>query len=124
MSEKLPENEHEKFQKSVEVGFELQRQDAEDSERGPIVRRMRAIVEKARENYEDNVGFLNDLASFRESWNDHFTVAGARRYRLYHLMTGSSPLGSAIFFDAEGEWSIAKKVQELAEKHTIRTEEV
>ncbi len=124
MGEKPPEDKYKESQRRNDIGFELVEQDKADPERGPIVWQVRAILEKARADYQGNIGFFNDLESFRESFNDHFTVAGARRYRLYHLMSGSLPRGSADLFDAEGELSIAEKIKSLAEKHDIRVEEV
>lgn len=103
----------------MELGFELQKQDNEDPERGPIVRQVRALVSAAYRNHRDENSPYNELSSFQRSFAEHFGRTEAQRYRLYHVIIGSTPPGNADLFDAEGEWSIAQVMQGLAEKYRV-----
>ena len=119
MSEGLPEKKYEEFQRQMNAGFELQRQDNDDSKRGPIVRQVRALVRAAYKNHTDENSPYNELSSFQSAFAEHFGKTEAQRYRLYHVIIGSTPPGNADLFDAEGEWSIAEAMQNLAEKYRI-----
>lgn len=110
------------FRQDSAAGLELQRQDKEDPKRGPIVRQVRAVHEEAYRHYEKKGTIFDDFDSFEKSFAGHFGQKEAWRYRLYHLITGSTPPGTADLFDAEGEWSIAAKMRELAEKYHVDIE--
>jgi len=118
MSEGLP-GKYEEFQRQMNAGFELQKQDSEDPERGPIVRQVRALVSAAYKNYKDSNSPYSELSSFQNAFVEHFGRAEAQRYRLYHVIIGSTPPGNADLFDAEGDWSIAGAMQNLVEKYHI-----
>ena len=124
MSEGLPEDKYKEFNQLMEGGFELQKQDSEDPERGPVVREMHAIVEAIYKNHRDNIPPYEDLSSFQHAFLEHFGRAEAQRYRLYHLIIGSSPPGDSDLFDADGEWSIAEAMRKLVEKYHISTEKI
>ena len=124
MSEGLPEKKYEELERQTNLGLELQRQDAEDPERGPIVRQVRAVFAAAYKSYKDKNSPYKDLSLFQNSFVDHFGAAEAHRYRLYHLIIGSTPPGNTDLFDAEGEWSIAEAMQKLAEKYHLESENV
>ena len=119
MSEGLPENKYEEFQQEMNAGLELQKKDLEDSERGPIVRRVRALILAAYEGHKDSNSPYQELSSFQHAFIEHFGRIEAQRYRLYHVMISSTPPGNADLFDAEGEWSIAEAMRNLAEKYHI-----
>lgn len=119
MSEGPPENRYEKFQQEMNAGFELQKQDNEDPEHGPVVRQVRALVSAAYKNHRDINSPYSELSSFQSAFAEHFGRTEAQRYRLYHVIIGSTPPGNADLFDAEGEWSIAQAMQGLAEKYRV-----
>lgn len=119
MSEGLPEKKYEEFERQMNAGFELQKQDNEDPRRGPIVRQVRALVRAAYKNHRDENSPYNELGLFQKSFVEHFGKTEAQRYRLYHVIIGSTPPGNADLFDAEREWSIAEAMQHLAEKYRI-----
>lgn len=120
MNEGLSKNQYEEFQRQMNAGFELQKQDNEDPERGPVVRQVRAVRDAAYKNYRDEKSTLYpELSAFQKSFAEHFGKPEAQRYRLYHIIIGSTPSGNSDLFDAEGEWSIAAAMQKLAEKHHI-----
>ncbi|MBI2409531.1 hypothetical protein HYV30_00630 [Candidatus Kaiserbacteria bacterium] len=114
-----PPNENAEERRLVQAGLELQRQDKEDPERAPIVRIAHKV---AMEVYRGNEALLRDIESFRRDFLEHFGKSEGQKYRLYHALSGSTPLGSAIYFDAEGEWSIEAKARELAERYHIDIE--
>lgn len=121
MSEGLPEKKYEEFERQMNAGFELQKQDSEDPERGPIVRQTRALVSAAYKNYGNEKSTLYpELNAFQKSFAEHFGRAEAQRYRLYHVIIGSTPSGNSDLFDAEGEWSIAAAMQKLAENYDVK----
>lgn len=119
MSEGPPENIYEKFQQEMNAGLELQKKDTEDPDRGPIVRRVRALILAAYKNHKDSDSPYHELSSFQHAFIEHFGRNEAQRYRLYHVIIGSTPPGNADLFDAEGEWSIADAMQNLAEKYRV-----
>lgn len=123
MSEKSPEDKYAEFNRQMNAGLELQKQDDEDAERGPIVRQVRAVVTEAYKNHRDENSAYDELRSFQDSFAEHFGRIEAQRYRLYHVIIGSTPSGSADLFDAEGEWSIVSEMRKLAEKYNIPLEE-
>lgn len=71
---------------------------------------------------EENPELHDELHAFLSAFAVYMSEAvagGAGRYRLYHALVGSTPPGVAESFDAEGEWSLASKVTELAEKYHL-----
>ncbi len=125
MSERLPGEKEDKMLQILEevrrnrdAGLELQRKDNEDPERGPIVQQVRAVMSAANKNYSENP-LYNELLSFQKSFLEHFGKSEAQSYRLFHASLGSTPPGNADLFDAEGEWSIAQAMQNLAEKYRV-----
>lgn len=131
MSEKNPatsndallESRLKEFREQMAAGQELQRQDKEDPVRGPIVRSVRQFVlEASKRSMEENSPYT-ELASFRNAFMEHFGNDTARRYRLFHVIIGSTPPATSDLFDAEGEWSIATKMDELAQKYQISEED-
>lgn len=106
------------------AGFKLMEEDKADLERGPIVRLVHAVFHAAYEKYGDKDSPFGDLSLFQKSFVTHFGDTEALQYRLYHLIIGSSPPGNTNLFDAEGEWSIAEKMRELAKKYHIDIEKV
>ncbi len=120
MSEGLQKNQYEELQRQMNAGFELQKQDNEDPERGPIVQQVRAVQNAAYKNFGNEESTLYpEFQEFQKSFGEHFGRAEAQRYRLYHVIISSTPPGNADLFDAKGEWSIAAAMQKLAEKHHI-----
>ncbi|MDO8741954.1 MAG: hypothetical protein Q7J45_00245 [bacterium] len=127
MSEKLPANPDEsllersfrEYQEQKAAGEELLRQDAEDSERGPIGQAVRfAVIEAGKRNVGKDSPY-EGLVAFRAAFMEHFGNQGARRYRLFHVLVGSTPPPTSDLFDAEGEWSIAKAMQNLVQKYSL-----
>lgn len=120
------------FQERKDTGSKLVEGDKTDPERGPIVRLVRKTslaagkdyAEKISKNPSERSQFFDDFQAFVQSFLGHFGPTEARRYRLYHIIIGSSPLGDANLFDAEGEWSVATKMSELAKKYNIDIEKV
>ena len=120
MSEGLSKNQYEELQRQMNAGFELQKQDNEDPERGPIVQQVRAVQNAAYKNFGNEKSTLYpEFKAFQDSFLEHFGSNEARRYRLYHVIIGSTPSGNEDLFDAEGEWSIAEAMQRLAKEHHI-----
>lgn len=125
MSEKLPtrldeatlERTPREYQEQMVAGQELQRQDREDPERGPIVRAVRVATIEASKRVAEKDSPYNELEVFRNAFMEHFGSQEARRYRLFHIIIGSTPPSTSDLFDADGEWSIATKMQELSEKY-------
>ena len=113
MNEGNPEDPHATF--GADAGFELQRQDREDPERGPVVRQVRALLRAALASK----ALRAEIEMFYTDFIGHFGDTEARKHRLLHLLIGSSPLGTANIFDAEGEWSIAAKTRSLARDYDI-----
>lgn len=125
MSEKPPgEDKLEIYRKKFAAGFELQKKELEDPERGPTVRQVRAVLSAANKNYNEDGSFYNELSTFQASFIEHFSRTEAKRYRLFHYLIGSTPPIEADLFDGEGEWSIAGKTHDLAEKYHIHIEKV
>lgn len=98
--------------------MELVRQDEADPMRGPVRRRVQAVYEAAYRAGNESP-FFREFQEFQFAFRDHFGQEEALRYRLFHLIIGSGPMGSADLFDAEGEWSIAAKTEELAQKYGV-----
>jgi len=125
MSEKFPtkpdaaalERQLREYQEQMAVGQELQRQDREDPVRGPIVRMVRMVVLEASKTVMEKDSAYAELSAFWNAFLEHFGSDEARRYRLFHIIIGSTPPSTADLFDAEGEWSIALKMQEFTEKY-------
>lgn len=117
---------------SSEIG-QIQQQIAEDAaaattdERdpihGPAIARIHEILETGVVG-PDADAFIDDLAAFQQEFLKHFGDHEARRYRLFHTIIGSTPPRSADLFDAEGEWSVARRMAELARQHGINPEQV
>lgn len=109
------------FAQSVATGRELVRQDGEDPERGPLVRLVCSVMKAARYG----TPLYKEIETFYTAFSSHFkNEKEAKRYRLYHIVIGSTPSGMADLFDTEGEWSIAAKMRELAEKYHIGISQV
>lgn len=85
--------------------------DEKDSERGPIIRMVRSVAAAPGDCHEE-------VVSFHKNFTTHFGDASGR-YRLVHIMKGSTPPIGSDLFDAEGEWSIAAKLQQLSEKYRV-----
>ena len=119
MSEKPSEREdvYERARRLNDAGFELQKQDNEDFERGPIVRHAHAVMHTAYKNRGSPL--FKDFNFFQKNFIEHFGSKEANRYRLFHYIIGSSPSGENDLFDAEGEWSVAAAMRKLAEKYHI-----
>ena len=64
--------------------------------------------------------FYDELVTFLKAFLTHFGEKNARRYVLFHLASGSTPLDRADRFDARGEWSVARKLEEIAAKYAQR----
>ena len=110
-----------------DAGFKLVEEDNADPDRGPIARLVRGVFKAAVADYiknENRSPFFDDFEAFRQSFLKHFTVTEAQRYRLYHIIIGSSPNEKANFFDVEGEWSVAEAMRKLAKKYNIDIEKV
>ncbi len=110
----------EEIRRQNKAGLELRKLDDEDPERGSIVQQVRAI-ERALWKYSGNENSIpySEFEAFKRSFLEHFGKTEARRYRLFHVILGSTPPGNADLFDAEGEWSIAEAMQNLTEKYHI-----
>ncbi len=108
----------------ITEGFELQRQDETDPVRGPIVRLSRKVFKEAMLN--GNTALREEFATFCDSTfpQSFENPSEARNYRLYHYIIGGSPTGNHSDFDMEGENSIAKEMERLAEKYNIDTDGV
>lgn len=120
MSEGLSKNQYEELQRQMNAGFELQKQDHEDPERGPIVQQVRAVQNAAYKNFGNEKSTLYpEFKAFQDSFLEHFGSNEARRYRLYHVIISSTPSGNTDLFDAEGEWSIGAAMQKLAETYGV-----
>lgn len=127
MSEKFPTNPDEsilerslrEYQEQKAAGEELLKQDAEDPERGPIGQAVRFAVIEAGKRTVGKDSPYEGLVAFRAAFVKHFGNQGARRYRLFHVLIGSTPPPTSDLFDAEGEWSIAEAMQHLVEKYRI-----
>lgn len=122
MSEESPREDPDKafreaFARESAAGFKLVEEDKADPERGPIVRLAKAVGKAAA---RFGTPLYEELNTFCIAFAQHFEK-DARRYRLYHVIIGSGPRGTADLFDAEGEWSIAAKMRELAQKYNIDT---
>jgi len=132
---KPAESEEEKIRRERELereqndaSFKLIEEDKADPERGPVVRLVHAVFRAAVDDYidksknsTDKSPLFDDFELFKKSFIEHFknTDTEAKRYRLYHIIIGSSSPWNTDLFDAEGKWSIATKMRELATKYHI-----
>ena len=133
MSEEPPKNEAKpiesedlfaRIRQASEAGSKLEEADRADRERGPVVQLVRVVYRAAYKNSLTKGPLFNEFHLFQKSFIEHFGGTEAQRYRLYHIIVGSGPFGDANLFDAEGEWSIATKMRELAKKYNIDIEKV
>lgn len=106
------------------AGFKLVEEDNADSERGPIARKVRTVRNAAFKNFIDKGPLSEDFIFFQKLFLEHLGFTEAYRYRLFHIIIGSSPPWNADLFDAEGKWSIAEAMRKLAEKYHIDIEKV
>lgn len=110
MSEKIPrpeeiaaklEEQFKQYSQERNTLEEVLGRDEKDPERGPVIRMVRSVAGASGDCHEE-------VVSFHKKFTAHFgDVSG--RYRLLHIMDGSTPLIGSDLFDAEGEWSIAEK---------------
>lgn len=110
------------FKRSGEAGLELMKQDAQDAERGPIVRKVRSLMHAFVEKGMGDGSAYSDFSTHQQAFMQHFGE-DARKYRLFHLICGSTPHGDAVLFDADGEWSLSHAIDTIADRHNIQVGE-
>lgn len=88
--------------------------------RGVALRLTRKVVSAAYTQLDGPL--YKDLQTVQDAFINQFeNRKDAYRYRLYHVLIGGSPPGSADLFDGEteGQISIEEGLRRLAEKHHI-----
>lgn len=124
MSEKRPEDESKEREsrdrESYETGQMLLKEDEVHPVRGVALRLTRKVVSAAYTQLDGPL--YKDLQTVQDAFINQFeNRKDAYRYRLYHVLIGGSPPGSADLFDGEteGQISIEEGLRRLAEKHHI-----
>lgn len=107
------------YQEEEQKIAELIRQDNVGPDRGPTTRFVRMVMSKINKMGVEKDSPYEELQSFRNAFMEHFGENDARRYRLFHVITSSTPPATSDLYDAEDEWSIVAKFQKLSEKYGI-----
>ena len=99
------------------AGVELTRADLADPVRGSVWNKVQAIRTALAE--EGNATAQDEITDIGKAFAEHFGEATAKKYRLYHAISGSSPYEGVDLFDAEGEWSIETAMNVIAQKYKV-----